>query len=146
MTTKPPLSAWAKEVAQFAAQASLRNQLPKLFHCAPARNGISITTPLIADDGTLIQVFMEPSDPGVRLTDYGETLGQLELRHPHLASNPNYPAAVAEIIKGLSLENNDGCIELASPDPEELAGDVIRLAQGILQLSSLGQLIPHQRE
>jgi hypothetical protein len=108
----------------------------------PEEGFTQIETPFLMPDGDVIDLYYrKEGETTFLLTDLGETLAwlRLQLADPHLPEMVH--TWVQDICSSLGIEQSKGMLVVHVAAPESLTDDLLRLAQGVVQIASLYVLL-----
>ena len=118
--------------------ASLQETIPPLFVCSPApQEGVRVRTPLLYPDGSVVDVFVMGRGTRYMVTDFGDTLGWLDLQSAGGRRSPRQQALVQDICRTLRIELSNDQLILRQVTREALGESVLHVAQAAVRVSSL---------
>lgn len=117
---------------------SLRARLSALFECTSAPQGsIRVRTPFMYPDGDIVDVFVEERDGRPVVTDYGESLGWLQMQSLRDQLTGNQLQMVEDVCLTLGVELDRGQLTLRCADVSALGDAIHRLGQAAVRVSDI---------
>ncbi len=117
---------------------SLRITLPALFECTLAPQGaVRVRTPFMYPDGDIVDVFVEERGTEYFVTDYGESLGWLQMQSVSGKLTPNQRRMAEDVCLTLNVELVRGQLTLRCTDASALSEAVHRLGQAGVRVSDI---------
>lgn len=118
--------------------ASIGSSLPSLFVCSPApQEGVRVRTPMLYPDGDVVDVFVLEDGSGYTVTDYGDSLGWLEMQSIGRHLSPKQQSLVQDVCQTLRIELFQQQLTLKSVEEDALGEAVLRVAQAAVRISDL---------
>ncbi|MCY4175099.1 MAG: DUF1828 domain-containing protein [Acidimicrobiaceae bacterium] len=117
---------------------SLRACLSKLFECTLLPQGsVRVRTPFMYPDGDIVDLFVDERDGKHLVTDYGESLGWLQMQSPRDQLTSNQLRMIDDVCLTLGVELKRGQLTLQCTDASELGDVVHRLGQAAVRVSDI---------
>ena len=117
---------------------SLRPRLSALFECTSAPEGaVRVRTPFMYPDGDIVDVFVEERGGKSVVTDYGESLGWLQMQSVRDQLTENQHQMVEDVCLTLGVELNRGQLTLRCTGASALAEAIYRLGQAAVRVSDI---------
>ena len=117
---------------------SLRDRLPTLFECTSAPHGsVRVRTPFMYPDGDIVDVFVEERGGESVVTDYGESLGWLQMQSVRDQLTGNQRQMVEDVCLTLGVELDRGQLTLRCANASALSDAIHRLGQAAVRVSDL---------
>lgn len=117
---------------------SLRGRLSALFECTSAPQGsVRVRTPFMYPDGDIVDVFVEERGGKLVVTDYGESLGWLQMQsvRDHLTANQHQ--MVEDVCLTLGVELVHGQLTLRCANVSALGDAIHRLGLAAVRVSDI---------
>ena len=117
---------------------TLRDSLPGLFECSLAPDGaVRVRTPMLYPDGDLIDAFVVEQGGEYLVTDFGDTLGWLQMHSVSDSLTPNQRGRADDVCQDLGVERDRGQLTLRCRDRTEIANAVHRLGQAAVRIADI---------
>ena len=117
---------------------SLRDRLPTLFECTSAPHGsVRVRTPFMYPDGDIVDVFVEERGGESVVTDYGESLGWLQMQSVRDQLTGNQRQMVDDVCLTLGVELDRGQLKLRCANASALSDAIHRLGQAAVRVSDI---------
>lgn len=117
---------------------SLRHRLSEVFECTSAPEGaVRVRTPFMYPDGDIVDVFVEERGGKPVVTDYGESLGWLQMQSVRDQLTGNQRQIVDDVCVTLGVELNRGQLTLRCADVSSLGDAIHRLGQAAVRVSDI---------
>ncbi len=118
--------------------SSIAGSLPPLFTCSPAPDeGVRVRTPLMYPDGGVVDVFVLRRNGGLKITDFGESLGWLRTQSVSRRISPKQNRMIGDVCRTLGLELERGQLLLRVSADAAVGDSVLRVAQGAVRVTDL---------
>ncbi|MDJ0579029.1 DUF1828 domain-containing protein [Crocosphaera sp.] len=115
----------------------IRNQVGNLFSCSMFDGFVKISTPFLYADGDIIDIFYKEIEGGFILTDFGETLSNLESSTSLGIISNKQEKIIKQICINHNLEFNGEIIVGKFNNDENLAYKLIEISQSLIEISNL---------
>jgi hypothetical protein len=115
----------------------ITEQMGLIFTCVSVNQYIRIQTPFLYPDGDVIDIFYKEEGDAGTLTDLGETMRWLRMQTVSQRKSLRQRQLVADICLNHNIVLYRGMLTVPVGRSEDLAGAVMKLAQGILRVSDL---------
>ena len=117
---------------------SLRDSLSALFECTSAPHGsVRVRTPFMYPDGDIVDVFVEERGGESVVTDYGESLGWLQMQSVRDQLTGNQRQMVEDVCLTLGVELDRGQLTLRCANALALSDAIHRLGQAAVRVSDI---------
>ncbi len=115
----------------------ITKKIGDLFTYSPLNQHIRIRTPFLYPDGDVIDLFYKEEGEYVILTDFGETLGWLQMQTAAQQKSVKQRQLINDICLNLNVQLYRGMLMIRLKRSDDLAQAVMRLSQAALRVSDL---------
>lgn len=117
---------------------SLRDRLSALFDCTSAPQGsVRVRTPFMYPDGDIVDVFVEERGGKFVVTDYGESLGWLQMQSVRDQLTANQRQMAEDVCLTLGVELVHGQLTMPCDNASGLSDAIHRLGQAAVRVSDI---------
>lgn len=118
--------------------SAIRENISGLFECSQtSTDALRVRTPFMYPDGDFIDLYVEERSQSLHLTDYGETLGWLQLQSIAESLTPNQRRLVEDVCHTLGIHLIHGQLTLPDERLETLSESIGRLGQAAVRVSDI---------
>lgn len=115
----------------------IAKKIGELFICSSVNQYIRIETPFLYPDGDVIDLFYKEEGEYATLTDFGETLGWLQMQTVSEGQTAKQRQLISDICRTHGIELQRGMLIVRLKQSDDLAEAVVRLSQAALRISDI---------
>jgi hypothetical protein len=115
----------------------ITQKIGELFICSPVNQYIRIETPFLYPDGDVIDLFYKVEGDDILLTDFGETLGWLQMQTASQRQSSKQRQLISDICLTHGINLDHGMLIVRLKQSDDLSEAVIRLSQAALRVSDI---------
>jgi hypothetical protein len=115
----------------------ITQKIGELFICSSVNQYIRIETPFLYPDGDVIDLFYKDEGDDIILTDFGETLGWLQMQTVSQRQSSKQRQLINDICLTHGINLHHGMLMVRLKQFDDLSDAVIRLSQAALRVSDI---------